>query len=175
MKEFVLTHRKFFSIFLAVYVMLGGLFGLYLIFSIINTDTGLGAYLMIIPIAALYLVSLLGGIFYFVGPQRWRFYFLAKLALCFQVIQLAVKGFSFLFYYGPYLALGVREDDGIVLKFESLGLSFNATLGEVEIQGVMINLVPILLLIILRWLERGEKEEGITIPEHFLQEEESKP
>jgi hypothetical protein len=170
MKKFVVDNSKAFSIFLAIYTLLGGLTGLWLIYSLVDENTGLGSYIVILPIAALYFVSLLGGIFYFVQSQRWRFYFLAKLVLCCQVIQLAVTGFTFYFYYGPYLALGFLEGDGGVFKFETLTATFGVRFGDVETQGVLINVVPILLLIILRWIERAERGPAMEVPEDFLEE-----
>jgi hypothetical protein len=170
MKKFVVDNSKAFSIFLAIYILLGGLTGFYLIYSLVDENTGLGSYIVIIPIAALYLVSLLGGIFYFVQSQRWRFYFLAKLVLCCQVIQLAVTGFTYYFYYGPYLALGFLEGDGLMFKFETLTCAFGVRFGNVETQGLMINAMPILLLIILRWIERAEKAPAMEVPENFLED-----
>lgn len=170
MKKFVVAHSKAFGIFLSIYILLGGLTGLWLIYTLVDENTGLGSYIVIVPIAAIYLVSLLGGIFYFVRSQRWRFYFLAKLVLCCQVIQLAVTGFTYYFYYGPYFAPGFWEGDGLIFKFESLTATFGVRFGDVETQGFMINLVPILLLIILRWIERAEREPTIEVPEDFLEE-----
>lgn len=171
MKSFVLKNSKAFGIFLSVYAMLGALAGSYLIFSVVDKNTGLGAYIVLVPIAAIYLVSLLGGIFYFVKTQRWRFYFLVKLVLCCQVIQLAVKGFTYAFYFGPYLGVGFGQGDGLIINFELLATTFRVYFGDVELQSVQINLLAILLLFVLRWLERDEKAGGDAATDQFLQED----
>jgi hypothetical protein len=171
MKKFILANPKVFGTILAVYTILGGVVGLLLIYSLINEETTLGNYIVIVPIAILYLISVFAGVFYFWKQQRQRFYFLTKLILCFQVLQIVVKGFAYTFYYGPYLAIGFDGEPNFQLKFESLTLNFFVHFGDTETQSFMVNLVPIILLIILRWLERNPYTPAMEIPDHFLQEE----
>jgi hypothetical protein len=167
MKQFVLRNRKAFGIGIAIYNLLGGIAGLILLYTILDSNTSVGTYIVISPIIALYIVSLLSGIFYFRQRQQWRFYFLSKLTLCMQVIQLTVAGFAFIFYYGPYLAIGFDGEPNFLLSFQTLTINFLIQFGDVELQSFKINLIPVLLLIILRWLERNPvliNEEA----EHFL-------
>ena len=165
MKKFVLANRKVFGISIAIYEILGGIIGLGFVYSLINEETSVGTILIIImPIVALYLVSLMAGVFYFWKGNEWRFYFLSKLNLCFQVIQLVLAGVSFMFYYGPYLAIGFDGEYNFHMKLEPLTLNFFVRFGDTESQFIMINVIPIVLLIILRWMERNATAK---VPDDF--------
>jgi hypothetical protein len=148
---------------------LGGIMGLFVVYSLVNESTGFAFWFFSSPFIALYIVSLCAGIFYWIKGQEWRFYFLSLLNFCAQVLQFVVAGISFKYYYGLYLAIGFNDEPNLVIRFESLTLNYLIQFGEAHITEVMIYPLPILFIIILRWMEKNvgkvDKEA-----EGFLQE-----
>jgi hypothetical protein len=172
MRSIVLKNQQLFGLFLSFYALIGGFIGMYMVYKQMGPDTGLGSYMILVPIGVIYLLSFWGGIAYHSVQQRWRFYTFLKLVLCLQVIQFAVKGFTFIFYFGPYLSFGYNDVDAFALQFKLLTLNFSVWLGDAEVQGFEVNLVAIFLLMILRWLERAERTADQDVVEQFLQQTE---
>jgi hypothetical protein len=160
MKKHILKYRKRWLTGIAIYQLLGGLVMLILLFSILSgQEVSAGVVLAVIPMVALSLVSLFAGILYFFKKNEIRFYTLSKLNFCAQLFQLAIPpGFTYRFYYGPYLALGVDTDRMFTIKFETLTANFGFSFGSQD-EGllVMLNCIPLLILIILRWVERNKE------------------
>ncbi|MBO9201187.1 MULTISPECIES: hypothetical protein [Niastella] len=159
MKKHVLKYRKRWLTGIAIYQLLGGLVMLILLFSILmGQEVSPGVILAIIPMVALSLVSLIAGIMHFIKGNEVRFYTLSKLNFCAQLLQLAIPpGFTYRFYYGPYLAVGVDTDRMFTIKFETLTANFGFSFGTQD-EGllVMLNCIPLFMLIVLRWIERNK-------------------
>jgi hypothetical protein len=161
MKKHVLRNRKRWLTGIAIYQLLGGLVMLIFLFSILSgQQISAGVVLAVIPMVALSLVSLFAGLLYFFKGKEIRFYTLSKLNFCAQLLQLAIPpGFTYRFYYGPYLALGLDTDHMFTIKFETLTANFGFSFGGQD-EGLllMFNCIPLLILIILRWIERNKIE-----------------
>lgn len=170
MKALVLNNKKLFGLFLSLYAIIGGFIGMYLVYQQVGPDTGLGTYIVLVPIGIIYLLSFWGGIAYHLERQRWRFFMLLKLVLCLQLIQFAAKGFTFIFFFGPYWGIGYDTVDAITVQFKLLNLSFSVSLGDAEVQSFHINAIAIFLLVILHWLERAEKESDQAEVDQFLRQ-----
>jgi hypothetical protein len=158
MKQSVLNNRKRWSTGIAIYQLIGSITMIIFLVSIImSQEVSAGMIFALIPMSALCLVSLMAGILYFFKGNELRFFTLSKLNFCAQILQFTLPGFIFRFYYGPYLAFGFDGDPSFRLKFETLsanfGFSIGATSGETL---VLINCIPLIPLIILRWIERNK-------------------
>jgi len=139
---------------IAIYQIVGSLVIFLLIYLYVNEITP-GVIFALIPILSVCLVSLMAGIFFFFKKQELRFFTLSKLNFCIQILQLSLPGFAFIFYYGPYLGIGVDGDPSFRLKFEMLTANFSFRIGETEEHYVLFNLVPLIPLMALRWIERN--------------------
>jgi hypothetical protein len=138
--------------------LVGGLVMLILTITIFGSQEVSGGVIFAIsPIIALILVSLMAGILYFVKGNEVRFFTLSKINFCSQLIQLAIPpGFSFGFYYGPYLTIGI-DGHAVAIKYEMLTANFGFSIGNpIEKLMVLFNLIPLFILIILRWIERNK-------------------
>jgi hypothetical protein len=162
MKKHILNNRKRWLTGIAIYQLLGGVVMLILLITILSSQPEIsgGVIFAVIPMAGLSLVSLIAGIFYFVKGKEVKFFTLSKLNLCAQILQLTVPpGFTYMYYYGPYIALGVDTDRMFTIKFETLTANFNFMIGgQEENVLVLINIIPILILLIVRWIERYKIE-----------------
>ena len=170
MKKHILRNKKRWLTGIAIYQLLGGLVMLILLFTILGRqEVSAGVVLAVIPMVALSLVSLFAGVLYFFKKNEIRFYTLSKLNFCAQLLRLAIPpGFTYCYYYGPYLALGIDTDRMFTIKFEMLTANFNFSFGGQD-EGllIMLNCVPLLILIILRWIERN-KTEPTEFDDSFL-------
>ncbi|OQP42396.1 hypothetical protein A4D02_12540 [Niastella koreensis] len=158
-KRFVLNKRKGWLMGIAIYQLLGAIVLLILMVTILSAQPEIsgGVIFAVIPMIALSLVSIMAGIFYFIKGKELKFYTLSKLNLCAQLLQLTIPpGFTFIYYYGPYFALGINGHT-LAIRFETLTANFNFSIGGQE-EGlvVLFNCVPLLILIILRWIERNK-------------------
>jgi hypothetical protein len=121
----------------------------------LNIEFSAGVVLVMIPLVGITLTGFVAGILYFIKGYTLRFFTLSKLNFCFQLLQLSVKGFAFAFYYGPYLAVGFDGDAFFRINFEMLTANFSLRLGATEQQFVSINLIPLIPILALRWIERN--------------------
>jgi hypothetical protein len=170
-KQFVLKHRRGWGLGIAIYQLIGSLVIFLLMYLNIKMLSA-GVILVLIPLVGITLTGFVASIIYFIKGYTLRFFTLSKLNFCFQILQLSVKGFAFAFYYGPYLAIGFDSDVFFRIKFEMLTANFGLRLGETEEQFVFINLIPLIPILALRWIERNPVE--VTEFEHsFLEEQES--
>jgi len=170
-KQFVLKHRRGWGLGIAIYQLIGSLVIFLLMYLNIKMLSA-GVILVLIPLIGITLTGFVASIIYFIKGYTLRFFTLSKLNFCFQILQLSVKGFAFAFYYGPYLAIGFDSDVFFRIKFEMLTANFGLRLGETEEQFVFINLIPLIPILALRWIERNPVE--VTEFEHsFLEEQES--
>jgi len=169
MKKFVLNHRKQWCIGLSVYQILGALVAIIFLLSIVKNNMYPGVIIVLIPIATICIVSLLAGVLFFRGNES-RFFTLSKVSFWVQILQLSLGGFGFIFYYGPYLAVGFDNDSKFLMKFESLSCNFSIELGDTSEQYVLLNLVPVFLLITLRWLQRNPIVSSPELENAFVEE-----
>jgi hypothetical protein len=158
MKQQILNNRKRWLLGIAIYQLAGAVTMIIFLISILmGQEVSAGLIFAIIPMGALSLVSLLAGVLYFSKGNEIRFFTLSKLNFCAQIIQLSLPGFVFRFYYGPYLAAGFDGDPSFRLMFETLSANFGFTIGSSdEEMMVLFNLIPLIPLIILRWIERNK-------------------
>ena len=131
-----------------------------------------GVVLVLIPLIGITLTGFIASIIYFIKGYTLRFFTLSKLNFCFQMLQISISGFAFAFYYGPYLAIGFDSDMFFRIKFEMLTANFALRLGETEEQFVFINLVPLIPILALRWIERNPVEVS-EFENSFLEEQQS--
>jgi len=162
MKKFVLNHRKRWTLSIAIFQLLGALVSLYLIFTVVaNNGISFAVVFAVLPILGITLVSLFAGIFYFIKGEKneLRFFTLSKLNFCVHFLQLAVPGFAFIYYYGPYLAFGFDGDFSFLLRFQTLTINFAFSIGSTDGEHeVLFNIIPIIPLLALRWIERNPVE-----------------
>jgi hypothetical protein len=170
MKKHILAHRRAWSKGIAIYEILGGIVALIFIYRILSNDINAGLILVLIPILGLSLASLFAGIFFFIKGNELRFYTLSKLNFCSHLLQLAVPGFKFIFYYGPFLAIGFDGDYNFVMQFETLTMNFALQIGNAEEYYVTLNLIAILPLIILRWIERNPPGKDAELEKAFMED-----
>lgn len=163
MKQFILKNRKTFGIFLALYQLMGGIMGFTVVYSYTQAQPGFSTWFWLTPFLVLLVISVCAGIFYFVKGQKWRFYLLSSLNLSAQVIQIMLSGFYILYYTGAYVAIGMDNEFSVVMKCDLRLANMAIGAGEIVEQSVMINLVPVLLLVILYCLKKGEKANGKEI------------
>jgi hypothetical protein len=168
-KQFVLNNRRGWGLGIAIYQLIGSLIIFLLMFLNIH-ELSAGVILVLIPLIGITLTGFIASIVYFVKGYTLRFFTLSKLNFCFQMLQLSVSGFAFAFYYGPYLAIGFDGDAFFRIKFEMLTANFALRLGETEEQYALINLIPLIPILALRWVERNPVE--VTEYENsFLEEQ----
>ena len=115
------------------------------------------------------------GSYFLIGVRYWQFpksklsIFLVGLALCLQSIQIDVLGFIFQNYYGPYIAIGYRDDVKFRLDFDFSLLRFREFNDFIEYSPdvkIYLNLVSIVLLIIFINHKKVKKlEETFLIDE----------
>jgi hypothetical protein len=170
-KQFVLKHRRGWGLGIAIYQLIGSLVIFLLMYLNIKMLSA-GVILVLIPLVGITLTGFVASIIYFIKGYTLRFFTLSKLNFCFQILQLSVKGFAFAFYYGPYLAIGFDSDVFFRIKFEMLTANFGLRLGETEEQFVFINLIPLIPILALRWIERNPVEVT-EFEQSFLEEQES--
>jgi hypothetical protein len=153
-KQFVLNNRKGWGMGIAIYQLIGALVMFLLMYSNIAVFSA-GVVLVLIPLVGITLTGFIAGIMYFIKGYTLRFFTLSKLNFCFQILQLSVQGFAFIYYYGPYLAVGFGGDYFFNIKFELLTANFSLRLGNTAEQFVFINLIPLIPILALRWIERN--------------------
>lgn len=170
-KQFVLKNRKGWGLGIAIYQLIGSLVIILLMYLNIQVLTA-GVILVLIPLVGITLTGFVASIIYFVKGYTLRFFTLSKLNFCFQMLQISVAGFAFAFYYGPYLAIGFDSDIFFRIKFEALTANFSLRLGETEEQFVFINLIPLIPILALRWIERNPVEVT-EFEDSFLEEQQS--
>jgi hypothetical protein len=170
-RQFVLNNRRGWGIGIAIYQLLGSLVILLLMFLNIQ-ELSAGVVLVLIPLIGITLTGFIAAVIYFVKGYTLGFFTLSKLNFCFQMLQLSVSGFAFAFYYGPYLAIGFGADSLFHIKFEMLTANFSLQFGETEEQYGLINLIPLIPILALRWVERNPVE--VTEYENsFLEEQQN--
>jgi hypothetical protein len=137
--------EKFYSIFLICSVAGPVLFIIanQTIFYTINSS-----FIISICICGTYFLI---GVRYWQLPQSKLSIFLVGLALFMQSIQTDILGFKFQNYYGPYIAIGYRDDVKFRLDFDFSLLRFREINDFIEYSPdikIYMNLVSIALLII---------------------------
>lgn len=155
----MLDNRRGILLTIAIYQALGGLLAAFLMFNLLPPDVHAGVILVLIPIAAICLISFFAGIVYFFKGETTRFFLLSKLNFCFQIIQFSLVGLTYYFNYGFYLTAGM---DGNYTFIGGVGLSaamFGVKLGPTDYSFFQLNLFPLIPLIILRWAERNPKQD----------------
>jgi hypothetical protein len=153
-KQFVLNNRRGWGMGIAIYQLLGSVV-IFLLMYFNITELSIGVLLVLVPLVGITLTGFTAGVLYFIKGYTLRFFTLSKLNFCFQLLQLSVSGFAFLFYYGPYLAVGFDSESFFRIKFEMLTANFSLRLGETEEQFGLINLIPLIPVLALRWIERN--------------------
>lgn len=167
-KQFVLNNRRGWGIGIAIYQLLGSLV-IFLLMYLHIQELSAGVVFVLIPLIGITLTGFIASVVYFVKGYTLRFFTLSKLNFCFQMLQLSVSGFAFAFYYGPYLAIGFG-DTLFHIKFEMLTANFGLQFSELEEQYGLINLIPLIPILALRWVERNPVE--VTEYENsFLEEQ----
>lgn len=167
-KQFVLKNRKGWGLGIAIYQLIGSLV-VFLLMYLNIPELNAGIVLALIPLIGITLTGFVASIVYFMKGYTLRFFTLSKLNFCFQILLLSVKGFAFAFYYGPYLAIGFDGDAFFRIKFEMLTAKFALQFGGSEEQFVFINLVPLIPILALRWVERNPVEVS-EFEDSFLEE-----
>lgn len=170
-KQFVLKHRKGWGLGIAIYQLIGSLVIFLLMFLNIQIVTT-GVVFVLIPLIGITLTGFIASFIYFTKGYTLRFFTLSKLNFCFQMLQISVTGFAFAFYYGPYLAIGFDSELFFRIKFEMLTANFALRIGETEEQFVFINLIPLIPILALRWVERNPVEVS-EFENSFLEEQQS--
>lgn len=168
-KRFVLNNRKGWGMSIALYQLLGALV-VFLLMYLNISELSAGVVIVLIPLIGITLTGFIAGILYLIKGYTLRFFTLSKLNFCFQLLQLSVWGFGFGFYYGPYLALGFDSESFFRIKFEMLTANFNLRIGETTEQVVLINLIPLIPILALRWLERNPID-ATEFENSFLEEQ----
>lgn len=172
MKLWVLKNRRPILMIIAIYQFIGGLIGIWLIYSIASPGVNAGFVLAVIPIVALILCSLFAGIFYFFKGETTRFFLLSKINFIAQMIQFTVAGIKFTFYYGAYFTIGLNQDHILAFTMGYELVEFAMSFGTFDFYYLYINLVPLIPLAILRWCERNPAKDPL---DDFLAEEEPVP
>jgi hypothetical protein len=156
-KKNVLNNRRGWGLGIAIYQLIGSLV-IFLVMFLNIQQLSAGVLLALIPLIGITLTGFIASIIYFVKGYTLRFFTLSKLNFCFQLLQLSVSGFAFAFHYGPYLAVGLEGDSLFSMKFEMLTANFSLQFGETEEQFGLINLIPLIPILALRWVERNPVE-----------------
>lgn len=170
-KQFVLKHRKGWGLGIAIYQLIGSLV-IFLLMYLNVPELNAGIVFVLIPLIGITLTGFVASIIYFIKGYTLRFFTLSKLNFCFQMLQISVKGFAFAFYYGPYLAIGFDSEMFFRIKFEMLIANFGLRFGETQEQFVFINLIPLIPILALRWIERNPVEVS-DFENSFLEEQQS--
>lgn len=170
-KQFVLKNRKGWGLGIAIYQLLGSLV-IFLLMYLNIPELNAGIVFVLIPLIGITLTGFIASIVYFIKGYTLRFFTLSKLNFCFQMLQISVKGFAFAFYYGPYLAIGFDSELFFRVKFEMLTANFGLRFGETQEQFVFINLIPLIPILALRWIERNPVEVS-EFENSFLEEQQS--
>ena len=170
-KQVVLDNKRRWGMGIAIYQLVGAFTMVILLITLLQgQEVSGGLIFAIIPMGALSLVSLMAGILYFFKRNEIRFFTLSKLNFCAQIIQLTVPGFAYWFYFGPYLAVGFDGDPSLRIKFETLSANFGFHIGGANEETLVVfNLIPLIPLMVLRWIERNK----IVSPEYetsFIEE-----
>ena len=171
MKKSILKNRKRWCTGIAIYQILGAAVSVILICTLVP-NLSAGVIFALVPLLAMCLMSLLAGVLFFVKGNESRFFTLSKLNFCLQIPQLSMTGFAFAFYYGPYLAVGFGDGSNLLGKFEMLTSNVAFQIGGAEPFYILLNLVPLFLLIILRWIERNPMVTAPELENAFVEESE---
>ena len=170
-KQFVLKNRRGWGLGIAIYQLIGSLV-IFLVMYLNIQVLSAGVVLVLIPLVGITFTGFVASIIYFVKGYTLRFFTLSKLNFCFQMLQISVTGFAFAFHYGPYLAVGFDSDFFFRIKFETLTANFSLRIGATEEQFVFINLIPLIPILALRWIERNPVEVT-EFDNSFLEEQQS--
>jgi hypothetical protein len=168
-KQFVLNNRKGWGISIAIYQLIGSLV-IFLLMYLNVQELSAGVMFVLIPLVGITLTGFMAAIIYFIKGYTLRFFTLSKLNFCFQILLLSVQGFSYAFYYGPYLAIGFDAESFFRMRFEMLTATFNLRLGQTNEQFLFINLFPLIPILALRWIERNPVE-ATEFENSFLEEQ----
>jgi len=142
-----LNFGKYFKIVLAVYQIIGGSFGLYLIFTQ-SLSGWLSHFIIFIIILSLFVFSLISGLrLLFNKPNG---YSLSLTNQYLQIIKIKVLGYGFEYYLGLPIYLGFTDTPKIRFfiesKFEFWSKAF-IYIGDGNFEiSLIINLIPIIII-----------------------------
>jgi len=166
----LIRNRKPILAGIAIYQLLGSALQFYLLYQFVGPGMHLGNYVALLPMLCISFISLLAGACYFIYGERYRFYLLSTINFCLQIVQLSVPGFKFAFYCLLYLGVAIDHNYSLQVDFDFFSAFMSFSLNNPEFQFFKLNLVPLVPLLLLRWLEKNPA--GREAENAFLKEEE---
>lgn len=153
--------EKYFRLGLGIYQVVGGLTGLYLVFST-ELSLILPHFWIFIIILGFYSFCLYCGIILLRGKDNT--YELTIINQYLQTFRIILLGYGFEFYAGVKSYLGFTDTPNLKFLFNTeLGFSSHAYLymGEKNLEvSVAINIIPVLIII---WIYKLRNKELVTI------------
>lgn len=147
--------------FIAVMMIAGGLIS----GSIFVMQVGMATLLMyLIPSAVIFAVLLFmigSGIAYLRNPLSSMREQCLSVSLILQTIHFSILGLSYKIFFGPYLGLDFIIEPAFTMEIEFNLLAFRFLFGYHAGNPMMVgvNLMPVLLLVLIGYLEKKEKKK----------------
>lgn len=148
----------------AGYLVLGGILCYILVLSKLGFYGFLETLWPALFITFWYLFTIISGISYLKHPNSKLNKSLLEISLAIQAIQFFILGVNYQNYFGPFLGIGISFNSSFNFFFEYHLLAFrnfNGYDGNDSSLQVSINLIPVVILVLISYLEKKEKRQEI--------------